>query len=229
MTPGLVSVITPSRRGGEELKRCIASVQAQGYHHVEHVIVMDEGGQGYLPGTRQGFAVDVRYLELNDLWRTPTTTRSTGAYPWLIGTQFARGEYITFLGDDDEMLPRHCEAHVEAMQETGADYSLSKVDFYVDGEYALTIGDGRVAITHLDSDSIACRRETLRVANWQANGGNSPDFEMALRWHNAGLKGCFVDEVTCRHNDGWLSTPEMRPILEAARRQEDWRKLMVVG
>ena len=223
MIPGLVSVITPSRRGGPELQRCAASVANQTIRSVEHIIVVDEGAERTVQfGTE-------RVFELNDLWRTPTTIKSTGAWPWFIGTQFARGEFITFLGDDDEMLPHHCERHVEAMQETGADYSLSKVDFYVDGEYAMTIGDGRVAITHLDSDCIACRRETLRVANWQANGGNSPDFEMVLRWHNAGLKGCFVDEVTCRHNDGWLSTPEMRPILEAARHQEDWRKLMVVG
>ena len=222
MTPGLISVITPTRRGGPGLRRCRESVINQTYRQVEHVIVADEGIDIQVEGTSYIYA-------LNDLWRTPTTNKSTGAWPWFIGTQFTRGEYVTFLGDDDEMLPHHCERHVEAMQETGADYSLSKVEFYVDGEYALTIGDGRVAITHLDSDSIACRRETLRTANWQANGGNSPDFEMVLRWHNAGLKGSFVDEVTCRHNDGWLSTPEMRPILEAARAGSDWRKLMVVG
>jgi glycosyltransferase involved in cell wall biosynthesis len=227
VTPGLVSVITPSRRGGAALKRCVESVQEQSYAHIEHIVVIDEGGEGFLPGSRPGFAVDVRILELNDLWRTPVTSRSTGAWPWFIGTQFTRGEYVMFLGDDDEYLPHHIERHVEAMGETGADYSLSIGEFWVDGEFVLTVGDGTVRSSYLDSDGIACRRDTLKVANWTANGGSMPDFELVWRWHNAKLRGAFVNEITYRHHDGWLSShPD---VIEAAKKGEDWRRLLTVS
>lgn len=221
MTPGLVSVITPSRRSGDALRRCMASVAWQTYAAVEHIIVVDEGV------TIPVLYGEARVYELNDLWRTPRTSASTGAYPWFIGTQFAKGEYIMFLGDDDEFLPHHVERHVEAMTESGADYSLSQADFYVDGEYVLTVGDGTARATYLDSDCIACRRDTLRTANWNANGGGMPDFELVFRWHQAKLKGVFVDEVTVKHHDGWLAT---RPdVIEAARAGKDWRVPLTVA
>jgi glycosyltransferase involved in cell wall biosynthesis len=222
LTPGLVSVITPSRRGGEALERCMASTARQNYRDVEHLIVFDEGA----PRVDNPYE-HVHFLRLNDLWRTPVTSRSTGAYPWFIGTQFARGEYVMFLGDDDEYLPHHVERHVEAMVETGADYSLSKADFYVGGEYVLTVGDGTARASYLDSDCIACRRDTLKVANWTANGGSMPDFELVWRWHQAKLKGAFVDEVTVKHHDGWLAThPD---VIAAAKRGDDWRKWLTVA
>src|ERR1019366_3499971 len=219
MTPSLVTVVTPTRRGGPGLRRCRESVINQTYRQIEHVIVADEGVD---------VPAGIAYVyHLNDLWRTPVTSRSTGAWPWFIGTQFARGEYVMFLGDDDEYLPHHVERHVEAMVETGADYSLSKADFYVGGEYVLTVGDGTARASYLDSDCIACRRDTLKVANWTANGGTMPDFELVWRWHNAKLKGAFVDEVTVKHHDGWLAThPD---VIAAAKRGEDWRKLLTVA
>jgi glycosyltransferase involved in cell wall biosynthesis len=226
LTPGLVSVITPSRRG-ETLERCMESVAVSGmaYGEWEHIVVVDEGvtvSEAYRRSVGRS-----RVLELNDLWRTPVTSRSTGAWPWFIGTQFTRGEYVMFLGDDDEYLPHHIERHVEAMVETGADYSLSKADFYVGGDYVLTVGDGTARASYLDSDCIACRRDTLKVANWTANGGSMPDFELVWRWHQAKLKGAFVDEVTVKHHDGWLAThPD---VIAAAKRGDDWRKWLTVA
>lgn len=218
----LCSVITPSRRGGDGLERCILSVANQTYPNVEHIVVGDLGAID--PGD---WDCDVRFFELNDLWRTPTTTKSTGSWPWFIGTQFAKGEFITFLGDDDEYLPRHVEAHVEALEESGADYSLSKVAFHVSGEFVMNVGDGTVRITHLDSDGIMGRRENFRRANWLANGSDSGDFDLVFRWHSAGMSGVFVDEVTAIHNDGWLAK---RPdIVALARSGRDWRTGMVVN
>jgi len=191
------------------------------------VIVVDDNPEKAAHLRTLGGPISV--VNFNDLWRNRSNANSgsNGAHQWMLGTQLAQGDVIAFIGDDDEYLPRHVEAHVEALEETGVDYSLSKGEFWCDGEFVFQIGDGQLKITHFDTDAIVGRRETFRVANWHQGGTNAPDFDLVLRWHNAGLKGAFVDEVTYRHHDGWLKkAPE---IVAAAKAGQDWRKLLVVA
>lgn len=227
MTQPLVSIVTPCHDREELLlERCIPSVSAQTHANLEHIIVVDRN-----PGLEQRLLAlkdpRLRVVLINDLGRSSLAAISHGAWGWYYGTHMAQGEYLGFIGDDDEYRPWHVERHLEALTATGADYSLSKIDFHVGGEYVFTVGDGRLAITHLDANSIMARRSAFLKGNWVASGSLAPDFDLVYRWHRMGLRGAFVDEVTGTHHDGWLSD---RPdIVEAARAGRDWRELVMVS
>jgi hypothetical protein len=88
MRPPLVTVVTPTIPGRESmLSRCEASVQAQWYPAIEHVVIWDE----------------------------PTTPRHWGAEARNKGLAQAKGEFIAYLDDDDEFLPNHVMFLVSAL------------------------------------------------------------------------------------------------------------------
>jgi len=205
MSLPLVSIVTPTLPGREALliRRCMVSIMSQDYEgEIEHVVVSDAN-----PKLRNAFDGThlVRLVEIGDNWRNATTERSTGGVAWMIGSYLALGDFVGFCGDDDELLPHHVSAHVEAMQREQATWSLSKVEFRAHGEpTGMVVGDTSYALGHLDATGIMCFKGALGVARWNPNGENATDWQMVNGWRNAGLVGAFVDDVTGIHHDGWL-------------------------
>lgn len=202
----LVSIVTPTMVGREKLllERCLPSVDGQDWPIVEHVIVSDRN-----PGLAADVAAlalpHIRFVQINDTWRTPVRAASTGALPWHIGSLMALGEYVGFVGDDDELLPQHISTHLAAMRDAGAVWSVSQVEFWAAGQPAdVIIGDASYELGHLDSTGVMCHIDALRVANWHANGEDAADYRLVRDWRAAGLPGVFVPEVTGIHHDGWL-------------------------
>lgn len=146
-----------------------------------------------------------RFIEINDTWKNPATKFANGAVPWMLGSRLALGEFISFLGDDDELLPHHVTAHVEAMRAAEAMWSVSKVEFRADGQFWNIIGDSSYALGNLDATGIMCWKGALTVATWDpAAGTPAVDWKLVDDWRKAGLPGVFVDQVTGIHHDGWL-------------------------
>lgn len=220
-----VTIVTPTRPGRETelIERCTASVVSQEYDGlIDHVIVSDpnpglfdliaqhtfkarveRGRTDYVEGavvTRRPMQV----IEINDTWANPTTIRSVGAIPWYVGSLLAHGEYVGFLGDDDEYLPHHVDTHVSTMERTGADFTVSATRFFVRGEPKQVIGGDQFAHGHLDATGIMCRREALRTATWTANGEDAADWRLVRDWLAGGLRGELIPEVTGNHHDGWM-------------------------
>jgi hypothetical protein len=200
----LVSIVTPTFPARQELllSRCIPSVQKLDWPNVEHVIVSDPN-----PELREIFAHNpwpaIRFVEINDSWRDGVQDKSVGAVPWHIGTMMALGEFVGFLGDDDEYLPHHVHRHVEAMKTQFAMFSISISRFFVRGDPVFCIGDDTFAHGHLDSTGMMCHKDALRYANWVANGEDAADYRLVRDWQRAGLSGTFVPEITVNHHDGW--------------------------
>jgi hypothetical protein len=210
-----VTIVTPTtpKRERELFERCVASVIQQEYDGViDHVITSD-----FNPGLgvrltdwlddNGNLWWDVRphrVVEINDTWANPTTLASVGAVPWQIGSLLAHGDYVGFLGDDDEYLPHHVETHVSTMEHTGADFTVSATRFFVRGEPKQVIGGDLFKHGHLDATGIMCRREALRTANWLANGEDAADWRLVRDWLAGGLKGALIPEVTGNHHDGWM-------------------------
>lgn len=204
----LVSVVTPTRPDREKLlvERCIPSVQGLDWPEVEHVIVSDPN-----PGLeerlcdvpcREGFSI--RVAQINDTWRDGVRNLSIGAVPWHIGSLMALGEYVAFLGDDDELLPHHATRHITEALSGEYDFSVSPVQFRAHGKDVLIIGD-QFVVGHLDATGIMCKRSALRTANWTATGENAADFRLVEDWMRAGLNGKLIyGPPTGVHNDGWL-------------------------
>lgn len=205
----LVSVVTPTMPSRESvlINRCIPSIQAIDWPEIEHVIVSDPN-----PGlhdrlldvaqkARPGYTI--RFAEINDSWRNGIQDKSIGAIPWYVGSLMALGEYLSFVGDDDELLPHHIAVHVQALQNHS--FSVTPIQFRANGDNVMIIGDA-LALGHMDATGIMCRREALRVANWTATGENAADFRLVHDWMAAGLPGILLPgPPTGIHNDGWLT------------------------
>jgi hypothetical protein len=216
----LVSIVTPTFPGRERVlvDRCMASVRALDWPGpVEHVIVSDENPALRTQMLMWRFGADVarrhvRFVEINDTWKNVATRAANGAVPWMIGSRLALGEFVSFLGDDDELLPHHVSTHVAAMREAEAMWSLSKVEFRAHGNFWNVIGDESFIEGHLDATGIMCWKGALATATWDpAAGIAAVDWKLVNDWRSAGLRGVFIDDVTGVHHDGWLTGSTGRP------------------
>lgn len=212
----LVSIVTPTFPGREELllDRCVPSVLAQqGDFKIQHVIVSDRN-QALRRQLEDRLHIDfgeVTFVEINESWRNPTTEASIGAIPWYVGSLLALGDFVGFLGDDDELLPDHVQRHVEAMAQDEAHFSVSQIQFQAGGQVQYNVGD---AFEHgrLDATGIMCHKDALQVANWTANGENAADWRLVRDWVAAGLRGTILPAPhTGIHHDGWLVGKTGRP------------------
>lgn len=212
----LVSIVTPTIPGREELlwRRCVPSVEYQNWSgDIEHIVVSDRNEKiheqifwGYGP---QEIRRTVKVVQINESWRSSAACAAISAIPWYVGSLIALGEFVGFLGDDDELLPDHCERHISAMLEHEADFSVSQVEFRVGGVPQFLVGNDSFAHGHLDADGVMCRSSALAVANWSVGAPGdheaAPDFRLVRDWRQAGLKGVFVGEgPTAIHHDGWV-------------------------
>jgi hypothetical protein len=210
-----VSIVTPTIPGREDLlwDRCTPSVQEQQWEgRIQHVIVSDRNPDLYnfaRGRTGNGWR-QIQVVQLNESWRTPENMASPGAVPWAVGSLLALGDFVGFLGDDDELLPDHVQRHVGALQEHDADFSIGQVEFRAGGVPQFVVGNASMAHGNLDADGIMCRASALKVATWSV-GSISDGFVQACDWRlvrdwlAGGLKGVFIGEgPTAIHHDGWV-------------------------
>jgi glycosyltransferase involved in cell wall biosynthesis len=106
----LVSVVMPTWNRPHDLRANLGRLHAQTYPNTEIVVVNNAGAPvedvvAEFPGT----------LLIN---RATNTGNST--LPRNDGYARSRGEYVTFLDDDDLFFPDHLATHVEALERTGA-------------------------------------------------------------------------------------------------------------
>jgi len=93
--PGLVSIIIPTYKRTVELRRAVESALAQTYSQVE-VIVVADGPDPEARAALGGLDERMRYFEL-ERNSGPAAARNRGV-------QMSRGEWLTFLDDDDTMM-----------------------------------------------------------------------------------------------------------------------------
>lgn len=108
-----VSVIVPTHNRARLLGRALASVRAQTLTDWELIVVNDASTDDTASLLRGEFACDrLRVIE---------TRRALGpAHARNLGIEAARGEYVAFLDDDDEWLPRKLELQLATLAEGGA-------------------------------------------------------------------------------------------------------------
>lgn len=126
----LVSVVIPTYRGALQIKRAIDSVLFQTYHNIEIIIVDDNEPKSeerlktksIIDSLRCCFP-QIRYIQ-HERNMNGAVARNTGIFN-------AHGEYITFLDDDDFLLPTRIENAVNFLN-FNEEYSgvYSSVIFY---------------------------------------------------------------------------------------------------
>lgn len=130
MKTELVSVIVPSYRREQELRRALGSLVGQTYPDYEVIVVDDNGEKEWnsrVQAITERFSAEhpqipLRYIQ-NGSNRGSAETRN-------IGIRASRGGYICFLDDDDIYLTDRIRHQVCAMQEANADFSITDLRIY---------------------------------------------------------------------------------------------------
>lgn len=193
----LVSVITSTHNRHGALVRCCESVIAQTYQDIEHIVVSDgpdEELRAVLPSMADPGRI--RFAELGRSWHEFMPRGSYGAAARLAGCLLARGEYITYLDDDDVFQPDHVASLVELIEERKVDFVYSKMAKTEDNHVIAEIGDGFPRYGGIGTPMILHRVGLLRYAMWDPNHGYGEDWGIVQKWLEAGADHAFLNRVT---------------------------------
>lgn len=126
--PPRVTVIIPTyKRTVEFLSRAVQSVINQTYSKVE-IIVIDDSPTDYKE--RNNIKEYMNSIENKDIKYYQNEQNLGGSLARNRGIEFATGEYISFLDDDDEYMPEKIEKQVKFMLCEGKDLSFSNMIMY---------------------------------------------------------------------------------------------------
>lgn len=115
----LVSIIVRTKDRPKLLRRALQSIAAQTYRPIE-VVLVNDGGCELDSDSLRGILGDV---SLNYIFLEKNTGR---AHAGNVGIENARGSYVGFLDDDDELYPGHIETLVTFLEES--DYRVAYTD-----------------------------------------------------------------------------------------------------
>lgn len=111
----LVSVVIPTYSRPDFICRAIESVLKQSYKPIE-IIVVDDNGRG---SENQVYTEKVlsHFIEANQINYIVHEYNKNGSAARNTGAKYSHGEYITFLDDDDVLLPQKIEKQVSAIEQ----------------------------------------------------------------------------------------------------------------
>ncbi len=122
----LVSVVTPTyKRDPKFLQEAISYVKNQTYKNIEHIIVDDNPPDSEHREAVRSFMT--KYENDPSIVYIQNPKNLGGSLARNNGIFASKGEYITFLDDDDGYKKEKVEVQVKFMQETDCDLSFSNV------------------------------------------------------------------------------------------------------
>lgn len=196
--PKKALVITPTI-GSSKVKDAIASVKAQTYSDVEHLLVVD--GPQHEHRFVEAFAYDYDYLDTITRITLPYNTGhgSQGFYGHRIYAAFAHlvdHDYIFFLDDDNWYAPDHIESLVKVLEQNDFAYSLRQIydkdKNYLCDDNCESLGKWPIFFTHdkeehflIDTSAFAFRREFLIQVSqfWHHGWGGDRHFFYSIKDH----------------------------------------------
>lgn len=123
----LVSVIVPTYKRADRLKKALCSITSQSYSNLEIVVVNDN-----IPGSDWDLSTTQALQEFCDsrLKVLHTSGQSGGGAARNFACRRASGEYLAFLDDDDVFLSDKVETQLNFMLERELDMSWQDVSWY---------------------------------------------------------------------------------------------------
>jgi glycosyltransferase involved in cell wall biosynthesis len=184
-----ITVITPTwQRHDILINRCLPSVAAQTVP-VEHIVVSD----GPDPVLRELLAsTDVMYIEVDE---HHTEGVNVGGWARNRGLEFASGDLIAYLDDDNVFRPDHVELLANALIEhPDRDFAYSQMFRHGLGDI---IGREPPAYGCIDSSIIMHRADThKKFGSWPTPSEYHIDWQIIEAWLLGGATWVFVPEVT---------------------------------
>ena len=198
----LITVITAVFNGEAYLAGCIDSVFSQSYPNIEHIVIDGSSTDGTLD-------VLHRYNDRLAFW---VSEPDNGVYDaWNKGILEARGEWICFVGADDELLPNAVGEYMHlAQQYPNAEYLSSRECWVHPSGYKRIRGKPWSwskfrrwnCVAHVGS----MHRRTLfeRLGLYDLSFGTASDYEFLLRGGES-LRTAFMSNVTVMMRGGGMS------------------------
>lgn len=213
----LVTILTDTKNRASLISRCIESIQKQTYQNYEHIIA-DGGSDNTEEIVRSYNDPRIKYVKVPTGGPVAQTK---------IAFEMSKGEFITFLDDDDEYLPNKLEKQLELMLSLSEEYgfiygAMSYYDFNT-GEYLYDhkaeLEGGKEILPIAISGAFVCgtptfmfRREVFQSigGTWVASIGNErSDWALGCKvlmngWKVAPLKESYL-RINVNHNAVRLS------------------------
>lgn len=191
----LVSILTNTKNRANLIPLCIESIRNQTYTNYEHIIA--DGGDDETAAVVASYNdPHIKYIKVSEGGVYAQTKKAF---------EVSKGEYITFLDDDDEYLPEKIEKQVELITSLPEDYGFiygamtyydfqtkKQVDFHpadYSGENLLELSLTAPIICGMPT--LMFRREVFEKlgGSWIQNIGDpSSDWAMACKALRAGYK-----------------------------------------
>lgn len=155
----LVSIITNTKNRANLIPRCIESIRVQTYRNYEHIIA-DGGDDNTEEVVKSYNDPHIRYIRVPEGGPVEQTRQAFA---------ISKGEFITFLDDDDEYLPEKIEKQVSLISPLPADYgfiygSMTYYDFRTDCEldvHKAELGGGIELLPAALANPVICGTPTL--------------------------------------------------------------------
>lgn len=201
----LITILTDTKNRAELISRCIESIQKQTYQNYEHIIA--DGGTDTTEKVIAAYNDSrIRYVKVPE--GGPVMQTKTAF-------EMSKGDFITFLDDDDEYLPEKLEKQLELIQSLPKDYGFiyGTMSYYDNNtneylyNHEANLKGGKELLKIAVADAVICGTPTLMFrreaftsigGTWIAGIGNERS-DMALvckalkqGWKVAPLKESYV-------------------------------------
>ena len=125
----LVSIIVPTyKRGNAYLKRCIISLLNQTHKNIEIIIIDDNALND--EHSKKTVSIINELKDKGNIIYIKTEKNLRAALSRNLGIFAAKGDYITFLDDDDVYLPKKISIQLDYMQKEKLDMSFTDIGLY---------------------------------------------------------------------------------------------------
>jgi len=186
MKDPLVSVVIPTYKRTEELKKAVKSAINQTYKNVE-IIVVDDDPNSDLKNLFK--KQKVKYIK-NEGVKGGSAARNTGI-------KIAKGKYIAFLDDDDEFLPKKIEKQVAVMESLSSEwFGCYSWRFNAKGKIVKCYKEGDLTVEVLSYDfsfnfggcsALLIRKKVLDdIGGFDESFRRNQDYELLLRLFKVG-------------------------------------------
>lgn len=211
----LITIITATYNAAEHLPAAIKAIRAQTYANFEWILIDGNSVDGTQDHFRNHEDVIAYWLSEPD----------RGIYDaWNKGLRLARGEWVCFLGADDQLMPDGLALLVALAQQSLApfDFICGRVAFYRGDVLVRTIGrpwdwhrfKAFMSVAH--TGALHHRSYFNHYGEFDSSFKISGDYELLLR-SGPNLKAGFVDKVVARMQVGGQSNENATVFQEALR------------
>jgi glycosyltransferase involved in cell wall biosynthesis len=204
MTKPLVSVIVATWNGEEFLRPALESLFAQDYEPIEAILV-DDGSEDGTPEIAKSFA-GLRYIRQEN--QGLAAAHNTGVVA-------ARGEFIAFLDDDDELPPNKVSLQAEYLLSHPEVGCVMGRQEWIDPPPWLTRDAVYGDLDGIPPGSAMIRRDVLQqLGGFDTSFRWGEDMDLLVRMREQGVVMFVLPEIVLsrRFTGSNMTAPENRPV-----------------